>query len=80
MFFGSHKMKMSHYFFNLWYPLEHGTLLISEDPPPLILKFSQLKHFWQYVDVESRQSAQKCCNLRFSRTQPLPPPPPNPKK
>ena len=34
MFFGSHKMKMSHYFFNLWYPLEHGTLLISEDPPP----------------------------------------------
>ena len=29
MFFGSHKMKMSHYFFSLWYPLELGTFLIS---------------------------------------------------
>ena len=27
-------MKMSNYLFNLWYPLELGTFLISEDPPP----------------------------------------------
>ena len=25
---------MSHYWFGLWYPLELGTFLISEDPPP----------------------------------------------
>ena len=42
MFLGPHKMKMSHYFISLRYPLELGTFLISEDPP-LILNFSQLK-------------------------------------
>ena len=30
---GPHKMKMSHYFISLWYSLELGTFLISEDPP-----------------------------------------------
>ena len=34
MFLGPHKMKMRHYFISLWYPLELGTFLISEDPPP----------------------------------------------
>ena len=44
MFLGPHKMKMSHYFVSLWYPLELGTFLASEDPPPtLILNVFQLK-------------------------------------
>ena len=34
MFLGPHKMKMSHYFITLWYPLELVTFLNSEDPPP----------------------------------------------
>ena len=34
MFLGYYMMKMSHYFISLWYPLELGTFLISEDPPP----------------------------------------------
>ena len=29
-FLGPHKIKMSHYFISLWYPLELGTFLISE--------------------------------------------------
>ena len=42
MFLGYYIMKMSPYFISLWYPLELGIFLISEDPP-LILNFSQLK-------------------------------------
>ena len=29
MFLGPHKMKMSHYFISLWYPLELGTFCNS---------------------------------------------------
>ena len=43
MFLCPHKMKMSHHFLSLWYPLELETFLISEDPPhPPILNFSQV--------------------------------------
>ena len=52
MFFGPHNMKMSHHFISLWYPLKLGTFLISKDPPPIILNFSQLKlgTFWKCED------------------------------
>ena len=33
MFLGPHKMKMSHYFITLSYPLELGPFLISPPPP-----------------------------------------------
>ena len=48
MFLGPHKMKMSHYFISLWYPLELGTFLISEDPLPNFELFPT--ETWDFFD------------------------------
>ena len=48
MFLGPHKMKMSHYFISFWYPLELGTFLISEDPPPNFELFPT--EIWDFFD------------------------------
>ena len=64
-------VKMSHYFISLWYPLEVGTFLISEDPP-LILNFSQLKFgifliFWTVSQISPLFSLESFPNLSYVR-------------
>ena len=48
MFFGLHKMKIIHYLFSLWSPLELGTFLISEDPYPNFELFQT--ETWYFFD------------------------------
>ena len=51
MFLGPHKMEMSHFFVSLWYPLELGTFLISEDPPPNFELFPT--ETWDFFDFST---------------------------
>ena len=47
MFLGPHKMKMSHYFISLWYPLELGTFFISKDPQLFPTETWDFLNFWR---------------------------------
>ena len=57
MILGPHKMKMSHYFISLWYPLELGTFLISEDHPPNFELFPT--ETWDFFDFSKTPPQKK---------------------